>query len=162
MGLGLAIAQAVSRWLPTTVARVRALVLSCGICGGQSGAAAGFLQVLRFPVPIFIPQIAPESPSSIIWGWYNRSIVSAVPNGLSLAPLIIITIIIIIIIIIIYCTLTQLVTTLHKPLYDTLCLLYSVIFDFNLKRLLQVNQPASDTRYMASAWIQQKTQFSLL
>jgi hypothetical protein len=31
-----AIAQAVSRWLPTTAARVRARVCSCGICGGQS------------------------------------------------------------------------------------------------------------------------------
>jgi hypothetical protein len=35
----------------------------------------------------------------------------------------------------IYCTLIQLVTTLHKPLYDTLCLLFSIIFDCHLKRL---------------------------
>jgi hypothetical protein len=42
-----------------------AWVWSCGICGGQSGAGAGFLQVLRFPLPIFIPPIAPQSPSSI-------------------------------------------------------------------------------------------------
>jgi hypothetical protein len=40
---GRAIAQAVSRWLPTAAARVRARVLSCGICGGQTGAGAGFL-----------------------------------------------------------------------------------------------------------------------
>jgi hypothetical protein len=33
---------------------------------------AGFLRLLRFPLPIRIPQIAPQSPSSIIWGWYNR------------------------------------------------------------------------------------------
>jgi hypothetical protein len=39
---GRAIAQAVSRWLPTAVARVRARVWSCGICGGQSGAGADF------------------------------------------------------------------------------------------------------------------------
>jgi hypothetical protein len=26
---------------------------------GQSGAGAGFLRVLRFPLPIFIPPIAP-------------------------------------------------------------------------------------------------------
>jgi hypothetical protein len=37
-------AQAVSRRLPTTVARVRAQVKSCGICCGQSSAEVGFLQ----------------------------------------------------------------------------------------------------------------------
>jgi ribosomal protein L37AE/L43A len=84
---GRAIAQAVSHWLPTTVARVQARVWSCGICGGQSGAGAGFLWVLRFPLPIFIPPIAPQSPSSIIWGWYNRPEVAAVPSGLNPAPL---------------------------------------------------------------------------
>jgi hypothetical protein len=65
---GRAIAQAVSRWLPTAAARVRARVWSSGICGGQNGAGAGFLRVFRFPLPIFIPPIAPQSPSSIIWG----------------------------------------------------------------------------------------------
>jgi hypothetical protein len=59
--LGRAIAQAVSRWLPTAAARVRSRVWSSGICGGQSGAGAGFLRVLRFPLPIFMP---PNSPSS--------------------------------------------------------------------------------------------------
>jgi hypothetical protein len=33
------------------------------------------------------------------------------------------------------CTLTQLVSTLHKPVHDTLCLLFSVIFSCRLKRL---------------------------
>jgi hypothetical protein len=84
--LGRVIAQAVSRRLPTAAARVRALVWLCGICGGQSGAGAGFLRVLRFPPPIFIPPIAPQSPSSVIWGWYNRPVVAAVPSGLSLTP----------------------------------------------------------------------------
>jgi hypothetical protein len=84
---GRAIAQAVSRRLPIAAARVRAVVRSCGICGGQSGTGAGFLQVLRFPLPIFIPPIAPQSPSSIIWCWYNRLTVVAVPSGLSLTPL---------------------------------------------------------------------------
>jgi hypothetical protein len=70
--VGRAIAQAVSRWLPTAAGRVRARVWSCGICGGQSGAGAGFLRVLRFPLPIFIPPISPQSPSPIIWGLYNR------------------------------------------------------------------------------------------
>jgi hypothetical protein len=75
---GRAMAQAVSRWLPTAAARVRSRVWSSGICGRQSGAGAGFLRVLRFPLPIFIPPIAPESPSPVIWGWYNRPEVAAV------------------------------------------------------------------------------------
>jgi hypothetical protein len=89
---GRAIAQAVSRWCPTAEARVQAQVRSCGICGGQSDIGAGFLRVLRFPLPIFIPPIAPQSPSSIIGGWYNRQVVAAVPSGLSLTPLTVITI----------------------------------------------------------------------
>jgi hypothetical protein len=47
--IGRAIAQAVNRWLPTAAARVQTQVWSSGICGGQSGAGAGFLRVLRFP-----------------------------------------------------------------------------------------------------------------
>jgi hypothetical protein len=46
--------------------RVRSRVWSSRICGGQSGAGAGFPRVLRFPLPIFIPPIAPQSPSPII------------------------------------------------------------------------------------------------
>jgi hypothetical protein len=87
MKLGRAIAQAVSRWLPTAAARVRAQVWSCGVCGGQSGAGARFLRVLRFPLPIFIPPISPQSPSSNIWGWYSRPVVATVPSGLSLTRL---------------------------------------------------------------------------
>jgi cyanate permease len=64
-----------------------AQVWSRGICGGQTGAGAGFLQVLRLPLPIFIPPIAQRSPSSIIWGWYNGPIVAIVKTGLSLTPL---------------------------------------------------------------------------
>jgi hypothetical protein len=72
-----AIAQAVSGWLPTAAARVRSRVWSSGICGGQSGTEAGFLRVLRFPLPILIEPIAPQLPSPI-WGWYNRREVAAV------------------------------------------------------------------------------------
>jgi hypothetical protein len=53
---GKAIAEAVSRWLPTAAARVQSRVWSSGICGEKIGAGAGFLRVLRFPLP-FIPQI---------------------------------------------------------------------------------------------------------
>jgi hypothetical protein len=56
---GRAIAQAVSRYIPTTAAWVRSRVWSSGICGGQSGAGTGFLRVLRFPLPILIPQNSP-------------------------------------------------------------------------------------------------------
>jgi hypothetical protein len=54
---GRAIAQAASRWLPTAAARVRSRVWSGEICGGKSGVGAGFLRVLRIPLPIFIPPI---------------------------------------------------------------------------------------------------------
>jgi hypothetical protein len=69
-----AIAQAVSRRLPTAAGRVRVQVRSRGICSGQSGTGAGFLRVHRFPLPILIPPTAPHSSSSIIRGWYNRPI----------------------------------------------------------------------------------------
>jgi hypothetical protein len=67
-----ATAQAVSRRLPTVTARVRSQVTSCDICCGQSGTGAGFLRVLRFPLPILIPPTTPHSSSSIIRGWYSR------------------------------------------------------------------------------------------
>jgi hypothetical protein len=79
--IGRAIAQAVSPWLPIAVAWVQAWVLSCGICGGQSGAGAGFLRVLRFPQPIFIPPIAQQSPSSIL-------LFIIIISGVGLSPLV--------------------------------------------------------------------------
>jgi hypothetical protein len=59
---GRSIAEAVSLRLPTAPAPVQARVWSSGICGGQSGAGAGFLRVLRFPLP-FIPPTSPSSHS---------------------------------------------------------------------------------------------------
>jgi hypothetical protein len=61
--IGRTIAPVVSRWLPTEAARVRALGWFSGICGGQSGAGAGFLRVVLFPLPIFIAQNSPSSQS---------------------------------------------------------------------------------------------------
>jgi hypothetical protein len=52
--------------LPTAAARDRAQVRSCGICGEQIDAGVGFLRVLRFPLPIFIPPNASHTSSSII------------------------------------------------------------------------------------------------
>jgi hypothetical protein len=60
---GSVIAQAVSRWLPTAAARAHVRVWSSGICGGQSGAGAGFLRILWFPLPILILQNSPLSQS---------------------------------------------------------------------------------------------------
>jgi hypothetical protein len=81
---GRAVAQVVSRRLPTPTFRVRAQVMSRGICGKQSGIATGFLRVLLFPWPI-IPPTAPHSSSSIIPGWYNRPVVASV--SVDLVPL---------------------------------------------------------------------------
>jgi hypothetical protein len=74
----------VSRRLPTAAARVRAQVRSCGICGGRSGAGAGFLRVLRFLLPILIRPIAPQSPSS--GAGTIGQLVADIPSGLSLTP----------------------------------------------------------------------------
>jgi hypothetical protein len=49
-----AIAEAVSRRLPTAAARVRSQVRSSGIFSVQSGSGAGFLLVLQFPLTILI------------------------------------------------------------------------------------------------------------
>jgi hypothetical protein len=68
-----AIAQAVSHRFPTAEARVRAYVRAGGIWGGQSDIEEDFVPVLRVPLPILIPPIAPHS-SSIIQGRYNRPV----------------------------------------------------------------------------------------
>jgi hypothetical protein len=77
---GSAIAQAVSRRFPTAAARV----CSSGIIGEQSGAGAGFLRVLLFPLPK--PFIPPTSPSSVTTGRYNKPEVADMPSGPNMDP----------------------------------------------------------------------------
>jgi hypothetical protein len=59
LSVGRAVAQAVSRWLPTAATGVH-VEAGCGACGGQSGTGAGFLRVLRFPLLIIISPISPS------------------------------------------------------------------------------------------------------
>jgi hypothetical protein len=58
--LGRAVAEAVNRWFPTAAARVL-IRAAFWVCDGQSGTGAGFLRILRFPLPIIIPPISPSS-----------------------------------------------------------------------------------------------------
>jgi hypothetical protein len=83
---GRAIAQAVSPWLPLAAARVRSQVRLCGMCGAKSGAGAGFLRVLRFPLPILIPPTAPHSLLPCGAGRISQ-LVADVRSGLCLTPL---------------------------------------------------------------------------
>jgi hypothetical protein len=57
LSYGRAIAQAVSRWLPTATVRGLRPCRHVEFCGRQSGAGAGFLRVLRFPLPNSIHQL---------------------------------------------------------------------------------------------------------
>jgi hypothetical protein len=85
--IGHAIAQVVSRRLPTAAARVRALFRLCGISGGRSGTGAAFLRVLRFPLSILILPTAQNSSSSSSSGAGTiGQLVADVPSGLSLTP----------------------------------------------------------------------------
>jgi hypothetical protein len=79
------VTHSASRYLLTEAAQVRGKVRSYGICGRQSGTGAGFLWVLRFPLPL-IPPTAPYPSSSIIRCLYNRPNSGRRPSGLSLTP----------------------------------------------------------------------------
>jgi hypothetical protein len=78
---GSAIAQTVSRKLPTAAARIRSHVKSCGICGGQSGTAEGILRVLSFPCQISFHQMLHTQLSS--GAFTVGQLVADVPSGLS-------------------------------------------------------------------------------
>jgi hypothetical protein len=45
-----------------------------------------FSEYFGFLLPIFIPPIAPQSSSSIIWVLYNKPEMAAVPSGLGPTP----------------------------------------------------------------------------
>jgi hypothetical protein len=70
---GLAIAQEVSRWHTTAAARVRAQVMSCGICGGQWHWGR------------FSPNTS-VSPHSTSGADTIGQLVADIPNGLTLTP----------------------------------------------------------------------------
>jgi hypothetical protein len=82
IAVGRAVAQEISRWLPTAAAWVRNRA-ACGVCGGQSGTGAGFFRVLRFLLSI-IPPISPSSQSPGA-GTINL-LVAAVPSGPNWTP----------------------------------------------------------------------------
>jgi hypothetical protein len=84
---GRAIAQAVSRRLPTAAARVRAQVRSCGICGGQSSTRVGFLQVFRFPCQASFHRLLHTHHHLSSGASKIGQLVGDVPSGLSLTPL---------------------------------------------------------------------------
>jgi hypothetical protein len=86
--MGHAIAQAVSRRLPTAEAQVRVQVRSCGIFCGQSGIETGFLQVLRFACQFSFNRLLHNHHHHLSFGAGTISqTVAAVPSGLSPHPM---------------------------------------------------------------------------
>jgi hypothetical protein len=80
--IGRAVAQAVSRWLPTAAARVR-FRAACGVCGGRSGTGGRFS-----PSTSVSPANHSTNFSIIITtrGWHNRPLVATVPCGPNWTP----------------------------------------------------------------------------
>jgi hypothetical protein len=80
-----AVAQAVSRRLPTAAARLRAQVRSCGICGGQSGTGQVFTEYFGFPSQFSFHRLLHTHHLSSGAGTVGQ-LVADVPSGLSLTP----------------------------------------------------------------------------
>jgi hypothetical protein len=83
--LGRAIAQAISRRLPTAAARARVKVRPCGICGGSSDTGAGFLLVFGFPGQFSFHRLLHTHHLSSGADTIGQ-LVADVPSGLSLTP----------------------------------------------------------------------------
>jgi hypothetical protein len=83
---GRAVAQAVSRRLPTAASPVRAWVKSCGICSGQSGTGQVSSEYFGFLCHSFIPLTAPQPSPSVTQGWRNRPIKGNGISGLGCTP----------------------------------------------------------------------------
>jgi hypothetical protein len=80
---GRAIAQAVSRRLPTAAAWVRAQFRSCGICGGQSGTGVGFSEYFGFLCQFSFHRLLHTHHLSSGAGIIDQ-LVADVPSGLNL------------------------------------------------------------------------------
>jgi hypothetical protein len=80
---GRAIAQAVSRWLPTAAARVHARVWSSGICVDKMALWQVFSEYFGFPCQFSFHQLLHNLHHL---GLYNRPEVAAVPGDVSPTP----------------------------------------------------------------------------
>jgi hypothetical protein len=81
---GRTIAQAVSRWLPTAAAQVRARVRACGICGGQMTLGQVFSGYFGFPCQSLFHQLLHNHHHLSSGAGTIGQLVAAVPSGLSL------------------------------------------------------------------------------
>jgi hypothetical protein len=84
MELGRAIAEAVSRWLPTAAARVRARVWQVGFVVDRVASGQVFSEYFGFPCqPEFIPPIPPssQSPGAGTIGQYMAAVQSGRSMG---------------------------------------------------------------------------------
>jgi hypothetical protein len=81
LSMGRAIAQVVSRWLPTAAVRVRVRVWWTKWCWGRFSPSTSFS-------PANLHSTDCSTVTTIYHlGLYNRPVVAAVPSGLSLIPL---------------------------------------------------------------------------